>query len=74
MRETEEFVKDFMERYSSGKYPKIHQTNDRPELNDSFVSTEVSSFSRLLDSELADDIMSGSKSLNGTIEFGILPE
>lgn len=65
MRETTEFVKDFMERYGSGKYPKIHQTNDGPELSDSFVSAEVSSFSRFLDSELADDIMSGPKSLNG---------
>lgn len=64
MRDTADFMNDFMEKYKAGKYPKVHQTNDGPELTDAYVSAQISAFSKMLDSDLADDIMAGPKCID----------
>lgn len=63
MRDTKDFVNDFMKKYNSGQYPKIHQTNNGPDLTDAFVESQVTAFSTLLQTDIADDIMSGPESI-----------
>lgn len=65
MRDSKEFVNDFMKNFQEGKLDIEREINEKPiELTQEFVDEQVDNFGKILSLKIVKDVLNKGKNIN----------